>query len=88
MKITFTPGAIDDFRHWKTYNPAKAAKIKSIINNICESPFSGIGKPEALVHDLRGYWSRRIDREHRVIYKVLGDEVVIMSCRYHYKKNF
>lgn len=59
-------------------------KIVELIKDIDRNPFKGLGKPEALKHDLSGYWSRRINREHRLVYKVTNEEIVILSCKYHY----
>ncbi len=75
-----------DYRYWKTNQPGKAAKIKALLENILDTPFTGIGKPEPLMFEFHGYWSRRIDREHRLVYKVEGDTVVVVACRYHYGK--
>lgn len=59
-------------------------KINSLLKEISRNPFSGIGKPEPLKHKYKGFWSRRIDGEHRLIYKVNGNEILIAKCRYHY----
>jgi toxin-antitoxin system, toxin component, Txe/YoeB family len=84
MRIIFSPEALEDQRHFKEHAPKAAEKIKRLLENILESPFAGLGKPEPLKHGLSGYWSRRIDREHRLVYKVTADTVYIVSCRYHY----
>ncbi len=86
MNIEITAAAMEDFKYWKSHQPSKAAKIKSMLENILETPFAGIGKPEPQMFDLQGYWSRRIDREHRLVYKVTGDTVIVVACRYHYGK--
>ncbi|MEX0980987.1 MAG: Txe/YoeB family addiction module toxin [Bacteroidales bacterium] len=61
-----------------------ARKINELIKDISRNPFNGIGKPEALKYKYKGYWSRRIDHEHRLIYRVVEDEIWIAKCRYHY----
>ncbi|MDQ3179258.1 MAG: Txe/YoeB family addiction module toxin [Acidobacteriota bacterium] len=62
------------------------AKIKALIKDIGRNPFAGIGKPEPLRHELKGLWSRRITDEHRLVYKVSDEEILIYSCRFHYEK--
>lgn len=86
MNLEFTAAAMEDYQHWKSNQPNKAAKIKAMLENILATPFTGIGKPEPLMFDLQGYWSRRIDKEHRLVYKVEGDKVIVVACRYHYGK--
>lgn len=86
MILQFTGQGFEDYTYWKSQDPRKADRIKKLIENALESPFTGIGKPEPLLFDLKGYWSRRIDREHRLVYKVTADALVIVSCRFHYEK--
>lgn len=81
----FTQEAYNDYLLMKQREPKLAAKIKELILNIMETPFEGLGKPEALKFDLSGYWSRRINQQHRLVYRVDNDVAVIVSCRYHYK---
>lgn len=81
----FTQEAYNDYLLMKQREPKLAAKIKELILNIMEMPFEGLGKPEALKFDLSGYWSRRINQQHRLVYRVDNDVAVIVSCRYHYK---
>jgi len=83
-KLVIAPAAQDDIRYWNKNNPKKAERIFKIIEAIQDTPYSGIGKPEALKHNWSGYWSRRIDREHRIIYRINGDTLEIVRCRYHY----
>jgi len=71
--------------HWQQTDKAMLRKINHLIQAIQREPFGGIGKPEPLRHDLRGYWSRRITDEHRLVYFVAGDTVDILHCRYHYQ---
>ena len=66
------------------YKKYPIPEINDLIKNILRNPFSGIGKPEQLKSALSGYWSRRITKEHRLVYKVLEDEIIIISCKYHY----
>jgi toxin YoeB len=82
--ISFTPLAFEDFNEWKQTNKLIQEKIIKLISEISRSPFEGIGKPEALKHQLKGYWSRRINDEHRLVYKVTDDQIVVISCKYHY----
>ncbi len=86
MEILWTTHAADDLEYWKRHNPKIINKIKELIENIKVSPYTGIGKPEPLKHDLSGCWSRRITGDNRIVYKVKSrDEVVILQCRYHYR---
>ena len=86
MEIIYSPTAKNDLEYWrKSGNKSIQKKISSLLLSIIETPFSGVGKPEALKHELSGYWSRRINREHRLIYKVIDQSVVIYSLRGHYK---
>ena len=90
MKIVFTEHAWDDLTYWIENDLDQVKKIKELINSIKSSPFKGLGKPEPLKHQLRGYWSRRINHEHRLVYEISGkkkiDQIcVIIQCRFHYK---
>ena len=85
MRIIFSPDALQAKEHFKKHAPKKDEKIKAIIEDILRTPYSGLGKPEPLKHDLSGCWSRRIDREHRLVYMVDGDTLFVVSCRYHYR---
>jgi len=84
MKILFSSQAWDDYFYWQQTDRKVLKRINDLIREIMRSPFSGMGKPEPLRHALAGYWSRRIDDEHRLVYKVAGDAVVIVQARYHY----
>lgn len=89
MEIIFSSQALEDIDYWKkSGNKAIMSKITRLLEDITEHPFTGIGKPEALRYDLAGYWSRRINAEHRIIYSVHEDliEVYVLSARYHYSK--
>jgi toxin YoeB len=84
MKITFSKNAWEDYVSWQTEDKKLLKKINELIKDIMRTPFEGIGKPEPLKYDLAGFWSRRIDREHRLVYQYIEGEVLIYSCRYHY----
>lgn len=76
--------AWEDYQYWQRTDKAVFKKLNSIIKDTLRNPFSGLGKPEPLVGDYKGYWSKRINREHRLIYFVKDDGLIIISCRYHY----
>ena len=84
MKITFSKNAWEDYVYWQTTDKKILKKINELIKEIQRTPFEGKGKPEPLKYDLSGYWSRRIDREHRLVYQFVDGEVLVYSCRYHY----
>jgi toxin YoeB len=84
MRITFSSHAWEDYTTWLKEDRKMLVKINQLIKDIQRTPFEGIGKPEALKYDLGGYWSRRIDREHRLVYKIDNETLIILSCRYHY----
>ncbi|MEI7501637.1 MAG: Txe/YoeB family addiction module toxin [Bacteroidota bacterium] len=86
MKITFSQNSWEDYSSWQGEDKKILKKINSIIKDIQRNQYKGLGKPEPLKYDLAGLWSRRIDREHRIVYKVINDELLIYSCRYHYDK--
>jgi toxin YoeB len=85
-KIVFEASAFKDFNDWVKLDKKIHRKIIELIKDIDSHPFQGLGKPEALKHDFSGYWSRRIDLEHRLVYKVTNEEIIILSCKYHYGK--
>ncbi len=85
MNIKFTNKSFEDFSYWIGTDKRKVKRILELIKDIQKHPFEGIGKPEALKYNLQGYYSRRIDQEHRLIYKIDNDELAIISCRYHYE---
>jgi toxin YoeB len=87
VEVIFTPSALDDLRHWRqSGNKAVQAKISQLLASIAKTPFEGAGKPEQLKYELAGKWSRRIDREHRLVYAVAEDDIIVYSLRGHYKK--
>jgi toxin YoeB len=83
-KIVFEASAFEDFTEWAKLDKKIYKKIVELIKDIDRSPFLGLGKPELLKYELSGFWSRRINDEHRLVYKVTDTEVVIISCKYHY----
>ncbi|MGW4092208.1 Txe/YoeB family addiction module toxin [Nocardia sp. NPDC004750] len=85
MKLTFTDSAWDDYQWWLGNDKRILRRINTLIEDIERNGYEGIGKPEALKHTLAGYWSRRITQEHRIVYAIDGDAVVIISCRYRYE---
>jgi toxin YoeB len=84
MKLIFAEQAWQDYLHWQATDRQRIRRINALINEIMRQPFSGIGKPEPLKHALQGYWSRRIDSEHRIVYRVSEDSLLIAQLRYHY----
>jgi toxin YoeB len=84
MNVTFTPTALDDLRYWLKTDKRQAERVLALLEEIRRTPFEGIGKPEPLRFQLAGCWSRRIDREHRLVYQVEEAEIVVLACRYHY----
>lgn len=83
-RIAFLPAAFDDFGRWATEDRKVHARIVQIIKAVERDPFTGPGKPEPLKHNLAGLWSRRITDEHRLVYKVTDEEIIVVSCRFHY----
>lgn len=83
--ISFTQKAFDDYIYWQGQDKKTLKRINALIADICREPFEGIGKPEPLKHDLAGYWSRRIDDTHRLVYRVTDTEIRIVGCRFHYE---
>ncbi|MDK2955723.1 MAG: toxin YoeB [Desulfovibrionales bacterium] len=86
MRLTFDRHAFEDLAWWMKTDARKARRIVELIQETAKTPFEGRGKPEPLKHELAGCWSRRIDDEHRLVYKVEDSQVVILACRYHYGK--
>jgi toxin YoeB len=92
MVIKFTTNSWEEYQYWEENDSAIIIKINALIENIITDPFHGIGKPEPLKHDLKGFWSRRITNEHRLVYKVTGTKgddqmCTIIQCRFHYDDN-
>jgi toxin YoeB len=84
VNVLFRPRAWNHLLYWQDAGKAVVKKINGLIKECQRHPFEGTGKPEPLKGDLAGYWSRRIDREHRLVYRVVGDDLEILSCRFHY----
>ncbi len=84
MRLIFSEHAWEDYLYWQQSDRKMLVRINSLIKEIQRRPFQGIGKPEPLRHGLAGYWSRRINDEHRIVYKVTEDAVFIAQLRYHY----
>jgi toxin YoeB len=86
MRLIWSTISWDDYLYWQKTDKTKLKRINELIKSCMRTPFEGIGKPEALKGDLKNYWSRRIDSEHRLVYKQEEDQIFIAACRYHYKK--
>ena len=84
MKIQFSENAWEDYLYWQKTDKAMGKRINGLIHDIQRSPYDGIGKPEPLKHALSGFWSRRINDEHRLVYSVEGNVLRIAQARYHY----
>jgi len=84
MKLIFSTKAWDNYLYWQNTDKKMLKRINLLINDILRTPYEGIGKPEPLKHGLAGYWSRRIDDEHRIVYKYQDDAIFIAQLRYHY----
>lgn len=84
MKLVFAETAWDDYLYWQQQDRKMLNRINSLIQEVKRDPFRGVGKPEALRHALAAYWSRRITDEHRMVYRVAGDELQIAQLRYRY----
>lgn len=84
MKLIFAEKAWEDYLYWYEQDTKKLERINLLIKETKRHPFNGIGKPEPLRGSLKGYWSRRIDREHRLVYKVTDDAILIAQARHHY----
>lgn len=86
MTARWTDDAWADYLHWRSENRPVFKRINRLMEAIESDPFDGIGKPEPLRGELSEYWSRRITQEHRLVYKMAGKTVHVISCRYHYRK--
>ena len=83
--ILLEKNAIEDFEYWAKADVKMLKKIAELFLSISKDPLTGIGKPEALTGNLKGYWSRRINEEHRIVYTIRSGEIIVISCRSHYK---
>jgi toxin YoeB len=86
MILIFSENAWDDYLYWQKIDKKIVKKINGLIKEIQQTPFEGSGRPEQLKYDLVGFWSRRIDHEHRLVYQVEDNELKIFSCRFHYDR--
>ena len=84
MKLIFSENAWEDYLYWQRMDKKVLKRINELIKDIQTNKYEGIGKPEPLRHNLSGYWSRRITNEHRLVYKIEGDKIMIAQLRYHY----
>jgi toxin YoeB len=84
MQVAFSPRAWDQYLYWQQHDRKLLQKLNGLIRACQRTPFEGTGKPEPLSGNLAGWWSRRIDQEHRLVYRVEGDRLIIVQCRYHY----
>jgi len=85
VRLVFTPHGWADYLHWQSVDKKTVKRINRLIEETLRDPFAGIGKPEPLRHVLQGCWSRRIDAEHRLVYLVEDEDLVILQARYHYE---
>lgn len=86
MRIAFTEESWKDYEYWQSEDKKTVKRINELIKDIIRNRFEGIGKPEPLRGDMSGYWSRRIDQQNRLVYEIYESEIIIISCRFHYKK--
>lgn len=84
MILAWTKNAWDDYLYWQQTDKKTLFRIHKLIQNILRTPFEGLGDPEPLKHQLSGLWSRRIDKEHRLVYQISDTHLTIIQCRYHY----
>jgi len=84
MILSWAENAWEDYLYWQQKDRKTLRRINALIKDTMRQPFSGLGDPEPLKHNWSGYWSRRIDREHRLVYRVTDNNLVIAQCRYHY----
>lgn len=86
MKLAFTKSAWSDYLWFQSHQAKLLKRINTLIAEVLRHPFTGVGKPEPLKGELSGYWSRRINAEHRLVYRFEDDTVLVISCRFHYRK--
>jgi len=84
MRLVFTSHGWADYLHWQSTDRSTPKRVNRLLDDAVRDPFAGIGKPETLRHVLQGCWSRRIDEEHRLVYLVEGDDIVVLQAGYHY----
>jgi toxin YoeB len=84
MQLVFSSKSWEEYLYWQETDPKRLGRINQLIKEVMREPLAGIGKPEPLQYAFQGYWSRRIDGEHRMVYKIVGDQLWIAQLRYHY----
>jgi len=84
MIISWAEKAWEDYLYWQSIDRKTLKRINTLLHEIYRQPFVGIGDPEPTKHQWSGYWSRRMDREHRLVYKVTNENIIVVQCRYHY----
>ena len=84
MNLAFSPQAWADYTYWQATDPQMVKRINDLLRDVLRDPHGGIGKPEPLKHAWKGYWSRRIDQKHRLVYQARMDAILIAQCRFHY----
>ena len=84
-RLVWTAAAWEDYRYWQTQDRKTLKRINALIQDALRNPFEGLGKPEALRENLSGFWSRRIDDQHRLVYAVENGDLAVVACRYHYE---
>ena len=84
MKLIFGEQSWSDYVYWQATDKKILKKINTLLQDIKRNPFDGLGKPEPLKHEMAGTWSRRITQEHRLVYEVFEESILVVSCRYHY----
>jgi toxin YoeB len=86
MKLSFFDKPWDEYLYWQQTDLKILRKINNLLKEISRTPYEGLGKPEPMKHNLANYWSRRIDQEHRLVYRVEDDTIYVLQCRYHYER--
>lgn len=84
MEVVFLDQGWEDYLYWQNNDKKILKKINTLLKDIYRNPYEGLGSPEALKHNLSGYWSRRITLEHRIVYRMLNGQIRVVQCRYHY----
>jgi toxin YoeB len=85
VNLVFSAESWEEYLYWQKTDPDTLKRVNLLIKEIMRDPYRGIGKPEPLKHALQGYWSRRITAEHRIVYKKVGDQILMAQLRYHYR---
>jgi toxin YoeB len=85
VNLVFSAESWEEYLYWQETDPNTCKRINLLIKDMMRTPYRGVGKPEPLKHALQGYWSRRITSEHRIVYRKIGDQILIAQLRYHYR---